>query len=237
MPPSPETRMLSRFGMSAIILGSSMLMGASQNEHQAQPTVEALGADFELPGFTLTGQVALQGACPEAVYAGSLSNLAACSVETTTTTTLPAPAPVQEAPARQVPERASRHAERTPVSTASPEQPTPPPQQKQSTLEAHKVQWLQEAGVVAESDYEYVDYIFIKESGEQGWDLDAQNYKGCIGLGQNCPDKYGNLWLEDSCPDWRTNAVCQIKRFHEYAIGRYKSWRAAYEAKIAKGWW
>lgn len=37
--------------------------------------------------------------------------------------------------------------------------------------------------------------------------------------------------------DWRTNAVTQMKWCHNYAIGRYGSWQAAYEFKRTRGWW
>lgn len=37
--------------------------------------------------------------------------------------------------------------------------------------------------------------------------------------------------------DWRTNAVTQMKWCHNYALGRYGSWQAAYEFKRIRGWW
>jgi len=37
--------------------------------------------------------------------------------------------------------------------------------------------------------------------------------------------------------DWRTNVVTQMKWCHRYAMDRYGSWKAAYEAKVRKGWW
>lgn len=37
--------------------------------------------------------------------------------------------------------------------------------------------------------------------------------------------------------DWRTNVVTQMKWCHGYAMDRYGSWKAAYEAKVRKGWW
>jgi len=37
--------------------------------------------------------------------------------------------------------------------------------------------------------------------------------------------------------DWRTNVITQMKWCHQYAIGRYKTWQAAYEFKVRMGWW
>lgn len=100
-------------------------------------------------------------------------------------------------------------------------------------VDEQRAQLLAESGV-AEADHGYVDYIFTKES---GWRTDAVNGGGCIGLGQNCPDRNGERWLEQACPDWQTNPVCQIRRFQDYAIGKYGSWQEAYETKISTGIW
>ena len=100
-------------------------------------------------------------------------------------------------------------------------------------IQGTHVEWMEQAGIAPEN-YDEVDYIFTKES---NWRPYAVNSKGCIGLGQNCPDKYGFKWLEQACPDWRTNVVCQIKRFAHYAIGRYGSWEAARAHKVRTGWW
>lgn len=37
--------------------------------------------------------------------------------------------------------------------------------------------------------------------------------------------------------DWRTNVVTQMKWCRDYALGRYGSWLAAYNFKVARGWW
>lgn len=84
------------------------------------------------------------------------------------------------------------------------------------------------------SDYPYVDYVISHES---RWNPAAVNSRGCIGLGQNCPDASGRTWLAAACPDWKTNPVCQLKRFSQYANDRYGGWQQAYNAKVAKGWW
>lgn len=96
-----------------------------------------------------------------------------------------------------------------------------------------KVSWMQAAGIT-ETDYFFVDYIMTHET---HWRVDAVNSIGCIGLGQNCPDRNGYLWLEVACPDWRTNPVCQLQRFALYATGRYGDWQSAYLHKLQYGWW
>ena len=37
--------------------------------------------------------------------------------------------------------------------------------------------------------------------------------------------------------DWRDNPVTQLKWCHGYAIGRYGTWRAAYNFWLANHWW
>ena len=43
--------------------------------------------------------------------------------------------------------------------------------------------------------------------------------------------------METAGGDWRTNVVTQMKWCTSYALGRYGSWEAAYNFKIANGWW
>jgi hypothetical protein len=133
----------------------------------------------------------------------------------TTTTVKPAAKPAAQKPAP------------APKPVAQPESQPPP-----STTGGQKEQWMAEAGI-QQQDYGYVDYIFSKES---GWRPDAVSSNSCIGLGQNCPDKSGNYWLDDSCPDWKTNIVCQIRRFAEYAQ-RWGGWAGSYNHKRSTGWW
>lgn len=83
---------------------------------------------------------------------------------------------------------------------------------------------------ISPNDYNYVDYIFTHES---HWNPAAVNAGGCAGLGQACPGSK----LAAVCPNWQNDPVCQIKFFNGYAVGRYKSWAAAYQFKVAKGWW
>jgi len=93
------------------------------------------------------------------------------------------------------------------------------------------VDWIKEAGV---EDINAAHTLLMRESTCRP---DAVNSIGCIGIGQNCPDKDGNYWLVDSCPDWKTNPVCQIKRFTHYAVERYGSWNAALSFSNNNGWY
>lgn len=76
------------------------------------------------------------------------------------------------------------------------------------------------------SSPELAAYIFVKESGCRP---EAVNGAGCRGLGQACPG--GKLPCSDS------DGECQAKWFENYAMNRYGSWQAAYDFKLAKGWW
>ncbi|HEU4914719.1 MAG TPA: ubiquitin-like domain-containing protein [Candidatus Saccharimonadales bacterium] len=86
------------------------------------------------------------------------------------------------------------------------------------------------AAGISQSSFVYADYVIEHES---RWNPAALNSRGCAGLGQACPGSK----LAAACPAWRTDAVCQMKYFHSYAIGRYGSWQEAYNFKKAKGWW
>lgn len=75
-----------------------------------------------------------------------------------------------------------------------------------------------------------MQFIFQHESGGR---LDAVNEIGACGLGQSLPcSKLANV-----CPNWRTDAACQIQFFTSYAVGRYGSWENAQTAWLSKHWW
>lgn len=98
--------------------------------------------------------------------------------------------------------------------------------------------WLAAAGIPP-SEWAAVDAIFVPES---NWRLDAVNPIGCIGLGQNCPDKNGYLWLVAACPNWQVDPVCQIRAFNNYAqtctVARhYCGWWGALTFRRSHGWW
>lgn len=88
------------------------------------------------------------------------------------------------------------------------------------------------AAGVAEKDFAAIDYIFQKES---TWRPGAINSRGCIGLGQRCPSGGSNA-LANACPNWQTDAVCQVRHFSGYA-SRYGGWQGAYSAWLEQGWW
>lgn len=131
-----------------------------------------------------------------------------------TTTTVPPPPPVTET-------------KPLPKAAPAPSNPPPPPDDPQ------KIELMKQAGV-AESDYGYVDEVFEPES---HWNMADISSNGCIGFGQDCPDAGGNYWLEESCPDWQNDPVCQIGRFTVYADQRYGGWPEAAAFRRSHGWW
>ena len=88
---------------------------------------------------------------------------------------------------------------------------------------------LMAAAGIRESDYYAVDYIISHES---HWRPGALNASGCAGLGQACPVSK----LQNSCPDWSNDAVCQLRFFSGYA-GRYGGWQGAYAFWTQAHWW
>lgn len=129
------------------------------------------------------------------------------------------------------PQASEASAEQAPVQS-QPEKVAEQPSPKPTVLNDQQA-ILQAAGVPS-TDWPAVEFIFHKES---TWRPTATNQIGCIGLGQNCPDKNGNLWLTDACPNWQTDPVCQVKRFSHYATERYGGWWFAHTFWIENGWW
>jgi hypothetical protein len=138
-------------------------------------------------------------------------------LETTTTT---APTTTTEAPPPPT---------TMPPTTTTTAAPPPPP----AEVSGAPAEWMAQAGIPPEN-YDEVDYIMDRES---SWNPAARNGGGCIGLGQNCPDANGEYWLDDACPDWANEPVCQLVRFQDYAYGRYGGWDGAAAHSRAKGWW
>lgn len=85
------------------------------------------------------------------------------------------------------------------------------------------------AAGVPSSQYSAADFVISRES---GWNLAARNSGGCLGLGQACPG--GKLVA--ACPDWDSNAACQVRFFTGYA-NRYGGWQGAQEFWLLHGWW
>lgn len=219
MPISPEVQSVSHRRIYAVALSIASLLSANiyalnvQAESQQQQGVNVIAANApdQIGGV---------------VIRDCLTNPEICLPDVTITT-LPPPTtvPALKPTERHVPQKPSRSS--SPRPTIAPATTTPPP-----PLTGSKQEWLVQSGV-SEADYEEIDLIFTPES---GWRPDAVNRGGCIGLGQNCPHK-GETWLDKACPNWRSDPVCQIKRFDEYAKGRYGSWENALRERKRKGWW
>lgn len=93
-----------------------------------------------------------------------------------------------------------------------------------------KSDWMRAAGI-ADSDFGYVDYIISHES---GWNYHAVNRSsGAYGLPQSLPAGK----LASAGADWRDNPVTQLRWAHNYAVGRYGSWEAAYHFWTVNHWW
>ena len=106
------------------------------------------------------------------------------------------------------------------------------------------------AAGIAESDFGYVDYIIGRESGwchtkwQGQWGVCPEYYAekfpgsetvGSLGFGlcQSTPA----IKMASAGADWRTNAVTQLRWCSGYALGRYGSWRNAYERWLVQNWW
>lgn len=93
-----------------------------------------------------------------------------------------------------------------------------------------KADWMRAAGI-SDSDFGYVDYIISHES---GWNYHAVNLSsGAYGLPQSLPAGK----LASAGADWRDNPVTQLRWAHNYAVGRYGSWEAAYHFWTVNHWW
>jgi uncharacterized protein YabE (DUF348 family) len=104
---------------------------------------------------------------------------------------------------------------------------------------------MADAGI-SSTDYAYVNYIVSNESGwcptkiqgELGACPDAAPADGVpdyggYGLGQATPgDKMASFGA-----DWETDPVTQLRWANAYALATYGSWEAAYNHKVAYGWW
>lgn len=93
-----------------------------------------------------------------------------------------------------------------------------------------KADWMRAAGI-NDSDFGYVDYIISHES---GWNYHAVNRSsGAYGLPQSLPAGK----LASAGADWCDNPVTQLRWAHNYAVGRYGSWEAAYHFWTVNHWW
>ncbi len=101
--------------------------------------------------------------------------------------------------------------------------------------------WMAMAGI-SESDYGYVEYIVSHEGSwcPYRWQGDSScinhgSVRDSLGYGmfQATPGRK----MSSAGSDWATNPITQIKWANSYAIGRYGSWKAAYDHKASRGWW
>ncbi len=115
------------------------------------------------------------------------------------------------------------------------------------SIPADKTQIMSAAGL-SPGDYPYALYIINHENGLwcptrwQGQSHCPPYYEPI----HNPSDPYVGYGLCQSTPaikmasfgdDWKTNVVTQMKWCHDYAVGRYGSWAAAYEFWTANRWW
>lgn len=166
-----------------------------------------------------------------------------------------APEPVVETPAEESEptdvvtdsqKTTSEETQRSTTASKTPKQPSEPARKntsdkqesetstqstpaKKKSYSGTKYDWMRAAGI-AESDWEYVDYIVTKES---GWRPHVWNTagSGAYGLCQNINPstytKYGD----------RDDPVAQLKWCNNYAESRYGGWYKSYNAWRSKNWW
>ena len=97
------------------------------------------------------------------------------------------------------------------------------------SVAADKASLMAQAGISSDQ-YGSADFIISRES---GWRPAARSSNNCIGLGQRCNPSV----LINACPNWETDAVCQLQHFNSYAVGRYGSWNEAYAFWSVNHWW
>jgi len=100
---------------------------------------------------------------------------------------------------------------------------------KAPVVAGNKAEIMTAAGI-SSNEFYAADYIISHES---GWRVNALNPRGCAGLGQACPGSK----LAAVCPNWQSDAVCQMRYFTGYARGRYGSWSRAFEVWQLQRWW
>lgn len=98
--------------------------------------------------------------------------------------------------------------------------------------------WMAAAGIAA-NDYGYVNYIVIHEGGwepckVQGGAINC-SYAGNMGYGVVQATPGGKMVSAGA--DWRTNPITQLKWASGYAVGRYGSWKGAYEHWLSSHNW
>lgn len=112
------------------------------------------------------------------------------------------------------------------------------------SIPADKQAVMAQAGIAA-SDYAFVDYIMSHESGwcptkTQGQVGVCPGYPPDViptGLGYGLGQATPGTKMASFGDDWKTNPVTQLRWATSYALGRYKSWEAAYNYWTAHHNW
>lgn len=97
------------------------------------------------------------------------------------------------------------------------------------SIATDKASLMSQAGIQSDQQAS-ADFIIARES---GWRPAARSSNNCIGLGQRCNPSV----LTNACPNWETDAVCQLRHFNSYAVGRYGSWNEAHAFWSVNHWW
>ena len=138
---------------------------------------------------------------------------------------IPATSAVAPAEDRETPRSSSR------VSTESDESQVTAEQLQKYSLTSQQIGWLQAAGI-AESDWNYVDYIVTNES---NWKPQLWNQQGSSAFGL-C-QRMMSVWPITDGDNYMTDPVAQLEWCDWYAHQRYGSWEKSYNAWRSKHWW
>lgn len=101
--------------------------------------------------------------------------------------------------------------------------------------------WMAAAGI-AESDFGFVSYIVGRENGSwnpckvQGGAINC-SYAGTAMVGYGLVQATPGNKMARAGSDWQTNPITQLRWASSYAVGRYGSWKAAYEYWLAHNNW
>jgi len=101
--------------------------------------------------------------------------------------------------------------------------------------------WMAAAGISAD-DYGYVNYIVNREGGwnpckVQGGSIDCTYAVNGGRMGYGIVQATPGAKMASAGADWATNPITQLKWATGYAVGRYGSWRGAYDFWISNHHW
>lgn len=141
MPPSPEKHAFTRLGLSAAVLGGSLLVGAYHNQYQDTPSVELRMTPYEasMSSVMYAGSTAMAGTCKVEI---TLEGVTTCPELPATTSNMiseatPDTTIVELPPTTTTTEQAQEVAARQPKPRASRNEstPNPLPEAQQAPLE------------------------------------------------------------------------------------------------------